>query len=125
MSRSVGIIYAIAGTVMAASMLVIAGATLWLGAGDSPAGADIFGIGAPAGIATNAVVPAGALQPGEQIVRSEVVQTAGGPVEYLYVASPATAHGHDDDDDEHEKREHEQRKPEKREDSGRLREARR
>ncbi len=116
MSRSVGFTYAIAGTVVAASVLAVTAATLGLGGGAAGRGAEARQGAVPESIATaSAIVPAGTLQPGEQVVKAEIVQTAEGPVQYLTVAPAADARrSHDDDDDEdddddHEEREHEAR----------------
>ncbi|MFA7248015.1 MAG: hypothetical protein WC273_00080 [Dehalococcoidia bacterium] len=124
MNKSVGVTYAIAGAVVAASLVVATGATLGLGLDRGRTAVEATGGVLPAGLITGAaaadrtspatVVPAATLQPGEQVVSSTVVETATGPVEVVTVA-PASArslsreHEDDADDDEHEHEEREHR----------------
>ena len=108
MSRSVGITYAIAGVVVAASTVAVVAGTVGL---DGAAAARARSEGAPQVIPTaGIVVPPGALQPGEQVVRAEIAQTPNGPVQYLTVEQTAsTRRARIGDDDEHEDHEHEER----------------
>jgi hypothetical protein len=121
MSRSVGFTYAITGTVIAASVLAVTAVTVGLGPTGTSARAGAREGAVTESVATaQAILPAGTLQPGEQVVSAEVVQTPSGPVHYVTVET-AVATRRSGDDDDHEGREHESREHEEREHTSRTR----
>ena len=114
MRKSVGITYAISGTIVAASVIAVTAATIGLG-GQTPRQAVEVGGSVTVTVATSTPAPAFRIQPGEQVIHAEAVQATAasaaaidsGPLGYSRSLAPAVrvadrAH----DDDEHEEREH-------------------
>lgn len=110
MAKSVALAYSIAGTAIAAAVIVIAASTVGLVSGNEGGEVDVFETGA----ITTPSLDAG-------VSGSQIVTTASGEqVEYVYVDEPASRshddddddhdddHDDDDDDDDHERYEHEE-----------------
>ena len=110
MRKNMTLAYTLAGVVVATSVIGVAASTTGLSSPADPGVQATYSTSRVRGADTvettgSAAPPAApALAEGERVTGTEIVQTAAGPVEYVYVDTPARRHDDDDDDDDDDER---------------------